>query len=98
MNKPTKMAAIGSAVVLMFGLAACGDEDDDASADGGGGASVSVVLTDGDLDTATATIDLGADVSTLKVSAGKIESPSMLGPSSSMVNTLAPRSMVATAV
>ncbi len=48
MNKATK-AALGSAVVLMFGLAACGDGDDDASGDRGGGASVSVVLTDGDL-------------------------------------------------
>ena len=46
MNKATKMAALGSAVVMVFGLAACGDDGDDASGDEGGGASVSVVLSD----------------------------------------------------
>ena len=55
-----KMAAIGSAVVLMFGLAACGDDDDDASGDGGGGASVSVVLTDGDVEPDPTSADAGS--------------------------------------
>ncbi|MGI9602620.1 MAG: hypothetical protein ACR2QE_12095 [Acidimicrobiales bacterium] len=48
MNRRTMMAATGSAVVLMFGLVACGDEDDDASGDGGGGASVTTTLTEDD--------------------------------------------------
>ena len=48
MNGATKKVALGSAVVLMFGFAACGADDDDASGDEGGGASTSVVLTDGD--------------------------------------------------
>ena len=48
MTKATKKVALGSAVVLMFGLAACGDDGDDASGGGGGGASASVVTTDGD--------------------------------------------------
>jgi hypothetical protein len=60
MNKPTKMAAIGSAVVLTFGLAACGDDDDDASGDGGGGASVSVVLIDGDVEPDPTSADAGS--------------------------------------
>jgi hypothetical protein len=46
MNKATEMAALGSAVVMVFGLAACGDDGDDASGDEGGGASVSVVLSE----------------------------------------------------
>jgi hypothetical protein len=60
MNKATKKAALASAVVLMFGLAACGDDDDDASGDGGGGASVSVVLTDGDVVLDPTSVDAGS--------------------------------------
>ena len=48
MNNATKRAAVGSAVVLMFGLAACGDDDNDASGHGGSATSESVVPTDGD--------------------------------------------------
>jgi uncharacterized cupredoxin-like copper-binding protein len=46
MDRATKMVTIGSALVMIVGLAACGDDDDDASGDEGGGASVSVVLAE----------------------------------------------------
>lgn len=61
MNKATKKAALGCAVVMMLGLAACGDDDDDASGDGDGGASVvGVVLTDGDLELDPTSADAGS--------------------------------------
>ena len=44
MDRATKMVTIGSAMGMMLGLAACGD--DDVSGDEGGGASVSVVLAE----------------------------------------------------
>lgn len=48
MNKSTKVLAIGSALVMMLTLVACGDDDDDAAGDGDGGDgnSVSVVLSE----------------------------------------------------
>ncbi len=60
MNKATKKAALGSAVVLMFGFAACGNDGDDASGDGGGGALVNVVLTDGRLEVDPTSTDAGS--------------------------------------